>query len=106
MANELPNAVALMQNDEFRSWVMAASVYQARQVIIEPASTTDHTPRVSLANSVVMNPTQYLERFVNVIACDPGIASLGTTVQQITQPTLLQKMSDIWTPLSKVVTGL
>ena len=35
MANEIPNAVSLMQSSPFRDWIRAAIVYKARDVITE-----------------------------------------------------------------------
>lgn len=102
MANELPNAVALMRNDEFRDWVMAAAVYQARQVIVEATSVQDHAIRVILAEKVALNPAPYVERFVNVIATDPAVAGLGDTPSEIGQSTFLAKIAEVWTPMARL----
>lgn len=102
MANELPNAVALMRDVDFRDWLMAAGAYQARVVLGEPAATPDHAVRVKLAQDVLMSPEMLLDRLVNVVATDPEVAGRGVTPAVVGQPLILQKVADIWTSLARL----
>jgi hypothetical protein len=101
MANELPNAVSLMRSTEFRDWIMAASVYQARLVFLEPSSTADHDVRMKMARDVISSPNILVERLTAIIAADPDVCSIGDTPQAVGQPVILQKVSDVWTPVAK-----
>ena len=103
MANELPNAVALMRDSDFRDWVMAAAVYTARTVLAEPTATPDYSVRRQLAITILGNPSVIVERTVNIIAADPEVCSKGTTVTAVGQTLLIQKMADIWTPIAKLL---
>lgn len=107
MANEIPNAVSLMQSSLFRDWVRAAIVYKARDVITEATTVADHAKRVELAAIVAVNPDQHLNIFVNAIACDPAVASVGAEVGEGTgrvgQALLLDRIGLIWTPLAKLL---
>ena len=103
MANELPNAVALRRDNDFRDWVIAAIGYQARLVLTEPANTVDYTPRRALAAAAILDPAAFADRFVNVIATDPAVAGKGDTVALVTQATLLSKVAEVWTPLAKLI---
>lgn len=104
MANELANAVALMEDETFRKWIKAAIVYQSRLVITEPDTTADHPIRVALASIAAPLPERYLDMFVNTIAADPTVAGAGTQVgTQITQTMILNKIEQVWTPVAKLL---
>lgn len=102
MANELANAATLMRDETFRDWIMAAAVYQARQVIVEPDTTANHAIRERLAQDVIVSPAILVERLVNVIATDPDVAAKGNTVDLIGQTIILQKVAAIWTHLARL----
>lgn len=101
MANELPNAVALMEDDTFRKWCIAAAVYQARLVVQEAATVADHGVRLKMAMDVIVNPQLLADRLVHVIAADPAVSGKGDTVQEITQDTMIAKVAEVWTILAK-----
>lgn len=103
MAGEFANAATLMGDSEFRTWVMVASVFEARNVVTEPDTATDHAVRLKMANAVIAGPQTYLDRIVNVIACDPDVAAAGNTAEAVTQEVLLTKIEQVWTPLAKVL---
>lgn len=103
MADELPNAVELMRDSTFRDWIIAAIGYTARQVIQESPSTPQYDARRRLAEPAVLDPAVFADRFVNVIATDPAVAAKGTTVQLVGQALVLQKVSDLWTPLATLI---
>ena len=102
MANELQNAVTLMGSEDFKSWITAASVYQARLVIMESSTTPDHEARLALAINVISTPNLIVGKLSSIVAADPQVASLGDTPQLIGQTVILQKVSDIWTTLAKL----
>jgi hypothetical protein len=107
MANELQNATILMGDSDFRDWMRAATVYEARAVIIEAGTVADHATRLKLAQAQALNPDTHLNIFVNAIACDPTVASVGSSVGTaagtITQDLMLQKVKGIWTPLAQLL---
>lgn len=104
MANELPNAVKLMNDGPFRDWMRAALVYQSREVIMEDTATANHDARLRLASVLAVNPNTHLDMFVNAIAADPSVAGIGvtvgTTAGTVTQPLMLQKVAGVWTPMA------
>ena len=100
MANEIPNAVALMKDADFRDWVRAGVCYQAAVVI---AATGQPATSVKVANDVVGNPAVHLDRFLNVLACRPQICSIGATVATIGQPLLLAQITAVWDKLSTAI---
>lgn len=107
MANELPNAVALMRDATFMDWVRAGSVYVARTVLTEPDTTASHDVRVRMAQAIVLDPTAMQTRLVNILATDPDVASIGDQVGEgpnmIGQNLIIQKIIGVWTPLAKLV---
>lgn len=103
MADELPNAVALMRDSEFRDWVVAAIGYQARVVMQEATSIADYAVRRKLASAAILDPAQFGDRFINVIATDPEVAVKGKTVQLVGQALLLQKVAGVWPHLAKLI---
>ncbi len=103
MANEIPNAVALMRDPDFRDWVCAASCYQAAQVL---GSGTNAAK--AMASEVLLNPRgPQLERLINVLATQTALASVGSTVGTtagtITQALLLTQIAAVWNPLAAVL---
>ena len=102
MANELPNAVALMRSADFRDWLTAAAAYQARVVVLEDVSTADHDIRLKLATDVLMTPSIVVDRLINAVATDPEVAVKGTTPELVTQAVILQKVAAVWTVLAKL----
>lgn len=104
MANEVPNAVVLIKDSDFRDWVRVIIAYTARSIFVEPIATTEHNKRQALANDCITNLDLHLSRFVNVVATDPAIASLGTVVgEQIPQTILITKIENYWTAIAKVL---
>ncbi len=103
MANEIVNAVALARDPDFRDWVRAGVCFQARLMIAgssEPASQR-------LAIDTVSNPTLHLDRWVNVLASDPALCSIGATVGtgsgKIGQDLLLTQIGATWPTLAPVL---
>ena len=103
MANELPNAVVLMHSQEFHDWCMAAGVYQARLVISEGGTVTNHAIRLKMAQDVIVTPALIANQLVSLIATDPSVNSLGSDVTTIGQAVILQKVADVWTDLAKLL---
>lgn len=104
MADELPNSAALRRDNDFRDWMLGAIGYQARQVILnDTTGSNDYAVRRALANASIVDPAVHVDKFINVIATDPAVASKGTTVQQVTQATMLAKVAEVWTPLAKLL---
>jgi hypothetical protein len=99
------NAVALMADDSLLSMLKAVSVYVAREVIVEPSTTPSHDLRMRLAQQVIYNPSLYTTQFRDIIACDPDICSVAKSASEITDATLIEKMSEIWTPVSSMLYG-
>lgn len=102
MADELPNAVALMKDQEWKDWLLAAAAYQARVVLQEPENTPDHPVRLRLAQDVLTSPQIVLERLVTVVSTDPEVAGKGKTATLVGQPLILQKVAGVWTALAKL----
>lgn len=105
MANEIPNAVALMKDSTFRDWVNAAACYQAALVLTDGAATAASK---RLASDALLNPSgPHLNRLVNVLATRVQIASVGTTVGegagQIGQALMLAQIAAVWAPLAAVM---
>jgi hypothetical protein len=103
MANEIPNAVTLRRDNDFRDWVIACIGYQARLVLTESTGTNEYEARRRLAAAAILDPAQFGDRMVNVLATDPAIASQGDTVQLVTQELLISKVAEVWTPLAKLL---
>jgi hypothetical protein len=102
MADELPNAVALMRSVDFRDWLLAAGAYQARVVLAEPDTTPLHDVRLKLAEEVLMSPAVIVDRLVNAIATDPEVAGKGQTPQAVTQALILKKVDLVWSALARM----
>lgn len=102
MANELPNAAALLTDPVFRSWVTAASVYQARLTMLEADTVPDHAARYALARMVLSTPGFNLDLLVGLLATDDQIAGLGPTptTAAVWQGPILTKIAAYWTPVS------
>lgn len=103
MANEIPNAVSLMRDPDFRDWVCAASCYQAAQALASGTAASK-----AMAAEVLLNPRGHvLERLINVLATQTAIASVGASVGTaagtITQPLLLTQIATVWAPLAAVL---
>ena len=94
------NAVALMRDDTLMSKIMAVQVYVARNVVIEPLNTPNHTERLALAKTSIYNPSQYAAQLRNIIACDPDICGTYSSGSTIPDSVLMTKMGDLWTPVS------
>ena len=56
-----------------------------------------------MANVCIIAPDRHAIQFLNVIACDPEVAGLGTTAAQIPEATILSKLATVWTPISKML---
>lgn len=98
----LANAAILIRDTTFQDWCMAAAAYQARLVILEPDTTPDHTVRYDLATSVANDPINYRVRFTTYLATDPAICTKGSTPAAVTEQTVLDKVAEIWTTVSKM----
>ena len=99
------NAVALMRDETLLMKIKAVQVYTARSVVIEPLNTPNHTERMVFAKTAIYNPEQYAAQLQNIIACDPDICSTYTTGAAIPDNVLMQKMADLWTPVSLMIVG-
>lgn len=101
--SEITNAVALAKDPDFRDWVRAASCFHARTVI---AAGTQGAPR-TLAVDTITNPTQHLDRWINVLSADPALCSVGCEVGdqqgQIGQQLLLTQIGATWAALAGVL---
>lgn len=105
MANEIPNAVQLMKDSDFRDWVCAASAQIATQQIAGANSTAASK---AMGAAALLNPRgQILERLVNILATRPNICSVGTTVGEqdgsIGQSLLLSELGKVWGPLANIL---
>lgn len=103
MANEVPNAVALRKDPEWKEWVLVAAAYQARVVILEPADTPNHEIRMKMAREVAFTPESIFGVLLTVVSTDPAVCSKGSTAAQVTQQTLLGKVEEVWTPLANLL---
>lgn len=102
MANEIPNAVVLMRDSTFRDWVMAASCYQATQVLATPGNAD--TAAGKMANEVLLNPTgPVLNRLVSILSTRNEISSRGADVNAVGQTVLLAQLAVVWEPLANVL---
>ena len=76
----------------------------ARNVYGEAASVPSHTERLALARRVILNPAQWVDRFLNVLIGDEQVAPLGGmdeeswTGEHLT--ILRTKTSELWTPVA------
>ena len=97
------NAVALARDPDFRDWVRVGCCFQARTII---AAGTGGAAR-TLAVETVGNPNLHLDRWINVLAADPALCSVGSTVGdgqgQIGQALLLGQIEATWTALAAVL---
>ena len=82
---------------------MAAGAYQARIVVTEPASTTDHDIRLQLAQNVLTSPNIVVDRLVTIVGTDPDVASKGNTPELVGEALVLSKVADVWTTLAKMM---
>lgn len=98
----LANAAILIKDATFQDWCMAAAAYQARQVVLEDPTTTDHQARLDLATTVIASPETFRTRFAVYIATDPTVAVKGSTSAQVGEQTVLDKASEIWTRVAKL----
>ena len=106
MANEVANAVQLINDKPFRDWVMVVGCYQSRIVIQNnptEAARPDHQIRLNLANQFLDNPNPFLESMIRLLATDPEICSLGVTVgsSAVTQEILISKIASIWSSFAE-----
>lgn len=101
--SEITNAVALARDDTFRDWVRVGCCFRARTII---AAGTGGAAR-TLAVETVGNPNLHLDRWINVLAADPALCSVGSTVGdgqgQIGQDLLLGQISTTWQALAAVL---
>lgn len=100
----LGNAVLLMRDDDLRNLVMAGMVYQARMVLGDAANVPNREQRLALANSVLLDPQRHVDQMVRVIACDPDVAVLGDSAEDIAESVILGKVESVWTPFAVLVT--
>ena len=99
----IDNAVLLMNSSNLMSKLKAVSVYVARSVVVESNTVPNHDKRLQLAQTVVLNPAQHNVLLLNIIACDPDVCGPTGDANQITDALLIQKVSDIWTPLANML---
>jgi hypothetical protein len=99
----IDNAVALMADGAFLEKIKAVSVYQARNVVVEPVGTANHAVRMKLATDVIYNPQMYAVRFQNVLSCDDAICGPYSSSSAIPDSLLISKMAEVWTPLSNMM---
>ena len=99
----LDNASKLIQDANFRAWMLAAGAYQARQVITEDPATADHAVRYLLAVEVIVEPQMVVDRLVTLVGTDPDIATQGSDTSTLSESTVLNKVSVIWTDLAKLI---
>src|SRR6478736_6371240 len=96
----IDNAVSLMESVSLQNKVKATSVYVARNVVTEAGTVNEHTRRLKLATAVVWNPQQYNMLLLNIVACDPEVCSATGNGDAISDAVLIQKVTDLWTPVS------
>jgi hypothetical protein len=99
----IDNAVTLMTDAKLMAKLRAVSVYVARQVVVESGSTTEHAKRMMLAQAVIWNPVQNNVLFTNIVACDPEVCSGTANADSIPDATLIQKVTDLWTPVAQML---
>jgi hypothetical protein len=97
------NAVALMNDDVLLKKIKAVEVYVARQVVIEAGTTPSHAVRLKMAQTAIYNPDQHAPQLANIVACDPDICQAYTSGSTIPDSVLIQKMSDLWTPVATML---
>lgn len=99
----MTNAVALARDPDFRDWVRVSCCFQARTVIT--AGTTG--PSRTLAVDTIGNPTLHLDRWINVLAADPALCTVGSTVGdspgQVGQQLMLTQIAATWPALAGVL---
>ena len=105
MADELKNAVDLMQDLDLRGMIMAATVYEATQIVVEDPATANHATRLELADRIIRDPNYAVEFFHRIISCDPEVATLGNDYTVVPEVMILNKVSVIWTKLSYLLVG-
>lgn len=99
----LANAAALTTDPTFISWCTAAAAYQARQVILEADTVTDHSVRLHLAQNVITFPGLIGNAMTLVIGTDPAVASAGATAALVGEATVLSKAAEVWTAMAKIM---
>jgi hypothetical protein len=100
---QLANAAALMQDPEWREWLVASAAYQARVVVTEDPATPDHAVRYRLAQDAIVSPSMLADRLVSVVSTDPDIAALGGTPALVGETLPIQKTAAVWTALAKLL---
>lgn len=96
----LANASSLMRDDVLLDLVMASLVYQAREVLLGPVAPDHDETRRRFAKEVVLQPARYAEQVRRILSCDPEIALLGDSYEDIPELTLITKVVDLWTGLA------
>lgn len=103
MANELPNAAALLTDALFRAWATAVCVYTARVVVEEDPATADHDKRMALAQIVLGSPGYGVDIMLSLLATTPAICGLGATPVASWQNVMISTAAAYWTPLAKLL---
>lgn len=96
----ISNAVALMGDPELLSKAKAVSVYQARQAVVEATTVASHTQRLWFAKVVIYDPAAHAPKIRDIIACDTAVCGPYSAAKDIPDQLLLDKLAEIWTPLS------
>lgn len=101
--SEITNAVNLARDPDFRDWVRVGCCFHARTIIAAGTAGAVRT----LAVDTVSNPTMRLDQWINVLAADPALCSVSSTVgdgqDQIGQALLLGQIAATWTALAAVL---
>lgn len=90
----LANAAALARDQEFRARALAAAIYQARSVIVDPASIG--TVRERFATQLLLGPAGFMDSVAWALAADPAVATLGSTAAAVPEQTMLDQTLAAW----------
>ena len=97
-------ALILYRSDRFRGWIMVTLGNVARNVYGEDISAPSHAERLALSRRVILNPAQWVDRFLNILIGDDQVAPLGGideeewTEEHLT--ILRTKIAELWTPVA------
>lgn len=98
MSASLSNTVALVNNQTFTHRVEAAVVEHAVTIASE-SSTTPWPPRVGLAMSVLVDPTNRARTFVRLAANDPTISGCDSPAD-VPDDDLRRVVSTLWSAVA------
>lgn len=101
MANELPNATALMHDATWRDYLKTASVFVATEVYGEADTVADHETRLKMARDVMFHTDLLADQLVALVSVQIDVCSLGNSASAIPQETIIAKVRGFWTKIAK-----